>query len=360
MQKVIAKIHLGNIRRNAERFISWTGNPLCAVVKANAYGHGAEEVVNALEGIVDCFAVALIEEAMAIRTAVCGKDILIFTPPMDEEQAVAIAENGFVATVPDLWTAQLLVHVCEKWRLPMRVHLKINTGMNRYGMNVFMLGKVCKLLQGNPYLSVVGIYSHLYEYTYERAQEQKQLFLQSVNVCRRYFPRVMTHLGGTYGALLGGDFCGECINMVRVGIGLYGYYPDDIADIHAATYAALPLEKGMTLYGQIVTNRHSSYGGMGYGAAWQKEDIQTLGRISIGRFGYADGFLRQQRNGMHGGENNANNLCMDVCLRTGVRKRGERIPILTDAAKTAQIAGTITHEVLCAATRRAEFVYDMD
>ena len=145
MQKVIAKIHLGNIRSNAECFSALTKTRLCAVVKANAYGHGAEEVVNALSGVADFFAVALIEEGLSIRSVSCGKQILVFTPPTDEEEAYALAVNGFVASVPDLWTARLLVRVCQKYRLPLHVHLKVNTGMNRYGMNGSMLGKVCKL-----------------------------------------------------------------------------------------------------------------------------------------------------------------------------------------------------------------------
>lgn len=355
MQKIIAKIHLGNIRRNAERFAVWTEKSVCAVVKANAYGHGAEEIVNALEGAVDCFAVALIEEAVTIRTAACGKKILIFTPPMDEEQVVTMAENGFIATVPDLRTAKLLAYVCEKRRLPLNVHLKINTGMNRYGMNVYTLGKVCKCLQGNPYISVTGIYSHLYEYTYERACEQRALFLQNVNVCRKYFPNVTAHLGGTYAALLGKEFC---MDMVRVGIGLYGYFPDGIQDVPEKAYKALPLEKGMTVYGQIIANRCVSFGGVGYGKAWEKDEIQSLQRISVYRFGYADGFLRQRHNGANGFENNVNHLCMDVCLRKGAGKHSDWIPILTDASETARITNTITHEVLCAVTRRAEFVYD--
>ena len=355
MQKVIAKIHLGNIRRNAEKFLTLTNKRLCAVVKANAYGHGAEEVVNALEGVVDCFAVALIDEAVAIRTAACGKDILIFTPPLNEEETLAIAANGFVATIPDLWTAKLVVEVCKQRRLPIRVHLKINTGMNRYGMNIYMLGKVCKLLLGNPFVCVEGIYSHLYEYTYERANEQRTLFLRNVAVCRRYFPDAMAHLGGTYGALLGRDFC---LDMTRVGIGIYGYLPDGISDVSAEAMSALSLEKGMTVYGQAVSNRRISYGGIGYGKALSANEITDFQKITVGRFGYADGFLRQKHNGMNGFENNANNLCMDVCLRKGVKKRGVWVPILTDAAETARLAGTITHEVLCAATRRAEFLYD--
>lgn len=355
VQKVIAKIHLGNINRNAEKFSAWTGARLCAVVKANAYGHGAEEIVNALERTADCFAVALIDEAIAIRTAACDKEILIFTPPMNEEETLAIAENRFSATLPDLWTAKLVASVCEKYRLPINVHLKINTGMNRYGMDIYTLGKVCKFLQGNPLVCVKGIYSHLYEYTYERAKAQRDLFLKNVAVCRRYFSGVTAHLGGTYGALLGKGFC---LDMARVGIGLYGYLPDGIADVPTETLSALSLQKGMTVYGQVMTNRRLSYGGVGYGKTLSDQERKGLKKITVGRFGYADGFLRQSDNGMNGFEKNANNLCMDVCIRKGAVKRGAWMPILTDAAKTARVTGSITHEVLCAATRRAEFIYD--
>ena len=205
MQKVRAKIYLKHIRHNAECFSALTGKRLCAVVKANAYGHGAEEVVNALSGVADCFAVALIEEGIAIRAATCGKDILVFTPPTEEEEAYVLAVNGFVASVPDLRTAKLLSSVCKKYRLPLKAHLKVNTGMNRYGMNPSMLGKVCKLLQGDPFVRVTGIYSHLCECSLVRAEKQLDLFLRMERICKRYFPAVISHLGATYGAMLGRD-----------------------------------------------------------------------------------------------------------------------------------------------------------
>ena len=73
MQKVRAEINLQHIRHNAEAFLDLTKTKLCAVVKANAYGHGAEAVTAALCGVADSFAVALLEEALAIRVAACGK-----------------------------------------------------------------------------------------------------------------------------------------------------------------------------------------------------------------------------------------------------------------------------------------------
>lgn len=324
-----------------------TEKPLCAVVKANAYGHGAEEVVNALSGVADCFAVALIEEGLAIRAAACGKEILVFTPPTDEGEAYELAANGFTASVPDLYTAKLISKVCQKYHLPLRVHLKVNTGMNRYGMNASMLGKVCKFFKADPFVRVQGIYSHLYDFSLENTEEQRDKFVKAVAVCKRYFSDVIAHLGATYGAILGKRYA---FDMVRIGIGLYGYLPDG----NAAMAENLTLKKGMTVYAKSIAKRKYSFGGAGYGTA----DVKKGQSLSTYRFGYADGFLRRKENGVNGWERNVNNLCMDVCIREKTTFRGEWIPILTDAEETAKQTGTISYEVLCAATRRAEFVYD--
>ena len=344
MQKVVAEIHLGNIRRNAELFKKITGAKLCAVVKANAYGHGAEEVAYALSDIADCFAVALVDEGLQIRSAACGKDILVFSPPITEEEAYTIAINGFIATVSDLWTARLIVGVCEKFTLPCRVHLKVNTGMNRYGMNGSMLGKVCRFLQSKPLVCVEGVYTHLYGTTREGAEKQRKLFCQMQSICKGYFPSVCSHISATFGATLGREFA---LDMVRVGLGLYGYTP---------TKTDLVLQKGMSVKGKILLTRRLSFGGVGYGEL----TAQKGEWISLARGGYADGFLRKKENGAFGYENNRNNLCMDVCLRKGRKNRGVWTPLLVDADKTAAATGTIPYEVLCAATRRAEIVYDYD
>lgn len=348
MQKVIAKIHLEHIRENAKLFSLQTGVKLCAVVKANAYGHGAEETVGALSGIADGFAVALIDEAKTIKTAACGKEILVFTPPLYSEEVVALAADGFTVTIPDFWTAKLVAWVCAERRLPINVHLKINTGMNRYGMDVRALGKTCKFLLGNPFVKVTGIYSHLCECERERAETQRRLFLQGERVCRRYFPNVVAHLSATYGASLGKEFA---FDMVRIGLGLYGYQP-------RGSERKLPLEKGMTVFARTMVNRKYTYGSAGYGKELTADEKTGLTRMSVCRVGYADGFLRKRENGMAQAEENLGTLCMDACVRKSDVQRGTLLPILTDAAETAFKTDTIPYEVLCAATRRAEFVYE--
>ena len=343
MQKVRAEVHLKRIRQNAQAFKNLTKTKLCAVVKADAYGHGSVEVASALVGVADCFAVALIDEGLSIRTAVCGKDILVLTPPLCKADAYTGIKNGFILTVSDLKTAKLITSVCREYNLSARVHLKVNTGMNRYGMLAPALGKTCKYLQAQPSVRVEGIYSHLYECNIERAQTQRRLFLRCKRVAERYFQNLTAHLSATYGALLGQDFA---LDMVRIGLGLYGYLPDGVEK-------NLPLKKGMTVYAPVAVSRRYTFGGAGYGIPQKKGE-----KLSVLRFGYADGFARTSKNGVCGYENNANNLCMDACIRVGEYKRGELYPIMTDADETAKVLDTIAYEVLCSISRRAERIYD--
>ena len=323
---------------------------LCAVVKADAYGHGAEEVTCALSGVADAFAVAILDEAVAIKMAACGKDILIFTPPLNETQALQAAQNGFILSVPDLWTAKLVAQTCERYAVSARVHLKVNTGMNRYGMGVSELGKCCKLFQNCPWVRVDGVYSHIYAETLQTADRQRVDFERAAGVCQRYFPKVTAHLSATYGATLGQAFA---FGMVRIGIGLYGYLPDG-----AERSRAPVLQKGMTVYASVAASRKYTRGGAGYG---ERAHIngQTK-RLSVLRAGYADGFLRKAQNGTVGAERNANNACMDVTVRADDRRRGDETVILDDADETAKLTDTISYEVLCAATRRAERIYDYE
>ncbi len=342
MQKVIAKINVNAIRKNAILWKERANAKLCAVVKANAYGHGAEEVACALSGVADCFAVALIEEGIALRAAACGADILVLTPPTDEEERYALAAGGFLATVPDIDVAKSFLAVCRRRRVVGRVHLKVNTGMNRYGMDERSLRAVCALFRDEPFIKVEGIYSHLYATNREISERQRRRFIGFLEIASGYFSNLIAHLSATYGCLLGEEFS---FDMVRVGLGLYGYSP---------VPTDLALERAMSVWAKTVAARTYEFGGAGYGeVALQKGTPLTLLRV-----GYADGFLRQRENGVWGAENNANSLCMDGCIRVGEGKVGEWSPVLLDAEKTARAANTIPYEVLCAATRRATFIYE--
>jgi alanine racemase len=261
---------------------------------------------------------------------------------------------GFTAVIDSLKTARLLAGVCAKYQRPLNVRLKVNTGMNRYGMNVQALGKTCKFLQSNPFLKVLAIDSHLCECTIVRAEKQRRCFEGMLAVCKRYFPTINAYLGATYGALLGEKYH---YDGVRIGLGLYGYLPceaNEKTGISVTTVEKLALRKSMQIYAKAVGNRSYQFGSVGYG----EELHQSPKRLTVYRVGYADGFLRKRENGVEGWQNNAGVLCMDACIRDGTQPRGRYIPIMTDAESVAKITDTATYEVLCAATRRAEFIYD--
>jgi alanine racemase len=175
------------------------------------------------------------------------------------------------------------------------------------------------------------------------------------NIAERYYPDLLCHLASTYGGLYGEEFA---FDMVRVGIGLYGYFPDG-TDERLRTN--ISLRRAMQVYAPAVESRRFSFGGVGYGELGDEERRALTGKpMTVYRVGYADGFLWKTGNGMRGEEQNLGHLCMDCCIRKGAAKMGDLIPVLTDAADTAQKSGTIVYEVLCAATRRAELDYEYE
>ncbi|MBQ7879303.1 MAG: alanine racemase [Clostridia bacterium] len=350
MQRTVAKINLKAVEENARAFKSRT-KKLCAVVKADAYGHGAAEAALALSGVADMFAVAIVEEAIELETAACGKEILILTPPTDDAEAAAIVEKGFSACVPDFQTAERLVNVAKRKKKIARVHLKINTGMNRYGGDRYALNEICKRFSSERYASVNGVFSHLYTEDLETCERQRKAFLAACNVVKTYYPNALRHLSATYGATLGERYA---FDAIRVGLGLYGYLPNGL---NAETFG---LKKAMRVYAKVSAISEYKGGGAGYGVLTATTEKALQGkRLATLRFGYADGFLRKRENGTVGAEYAVNNLCMDACLRVNAEqlKRGDLVPVMTDASATAKATGTIPYEVLCAATRRAEMVY---
>ena len=98
-----AEINLDTLKNNICEIKKIAKNKeIIAVVKANAYGHGGAEVASALSNQASMFAVALLEEGIELRYASCNKDILVFTPPLDEEETYLFCLHELITTIPDL------------------------------------------------------------------------------------------------------------------------------------------------------------------------------------------------------------------------------------------------------------------
>lgn len=350
MQKIVAEISLRKIEENAWYWKRRTGAKLCAVLKDDAYGHGAAETARALEEAADCFAVANAFEAAAL-SAVTDKDVLVLTPPASVSEAEEIFLCGGIACADGEESAADIVKAANALKKAngkslalkkARVHLKTNTGMNRYGCDGEELLRACRLLKGESGVRVEGIYSHLAGVkNFENAERQRRLFLQQCAAAKEYFPDLIRHLSATAGACAGKEYY---FDMVRIGIGLYGYLPDGVTE-------NIPVEPAMRVYAEAVRCRRYDFGVLGYGD--RKEAKKTIHVIGAG---YGSGFFRREENGMAGGKNSGA-PCMDATIRYGKRRRGDRVCVLDDADDAAKEAGTISYEVLCAVGKNAERIY---
>lgn len=322
MQKTLAVVNLNNLKHNARLVKKILGSrTFYAVVKADGYGHGGARVALAIEHIVDGFCVSITDEGAALRLAGISKPVLVLTPPLGHDDVLRAKFYNLTLTVNSESTAKL-VGDCP-------CHIKVNTGMNRLGCTLSELPHVLKALKKSQ---IEGVYSHLYSPSNPVASgRQLQLFNRAEELVKGVNPNTCAHLAASGGLLSGKKYLKD---GARVGILLYGYTPEGFsADVK-------PVLKVFARRTQVTK---FIGGGAGYSAA-----TKNYGSLSTYRLGYADGFARTVPLGV-------NNLCMDAFLRDG----GKKIePVLQNAADYARQCGTISYEVLCAATRRAEIIYE--
>lgn len=213
MQKTLSVINLCNIRANALKIRAKIGGrKLFAVVKADAYGHGAEEVARALEDVCDGFCVAVTEEGAALRIAGIGKPVLVLAPPLDGFDASRAEFYNLTVTVNSVKTA-LLASAC-------RCHIKVNTGMNRLGCSLNELPKILRTVDLDK---LDGVYSHLYAAQNAAAcRQQLEIFNRAEELVKARKSDICAHLSASGGILRGGNYLKD---GVRAGILLYGYAP---------------------------------------------------------------------------------------------------------------------------------------
>lgn len=336
MQNTLAVINLHTIINNALLVRKRAGVPLIAVVKDDAYGHGAERVALALEPHVHSFAVATVGEGAALRIAGVGKEILVLTPCLSGEEALACAAYGLTPTATSLAAMRLLIRAAKAYGFPLRAQMKINTGMNRYGFRPDRIKRACgEFLTANGALT--GVYSHFYAPETQAARErQYELFQSAAATTREFFPEAELHLSATGGILAGKKYN---FDAVRCGIALYGYLPHGFE-------GELPVKPAMKIYATAAQSGTFTGGGVCY-----KRADKNYGRLTALRLGYGDGFPRT------GGIGNIHELCMDAYVQGGVSSFGKRRLILSDAAEYAKQNGTIVYEALVNVTKKAEKIY---
>lgn len=271
-----AEISLSAIRHNAGVVREKVGRvpEFLAVVKANAYGHGAEEVSKGIADLVDAFGVANVEEALPL--ARFGRDILLLSPCLPGERAEAV-RNGFIATVSSAAEAEAFAKHGRT-----RLCFKVDTAMGRIGSwHEAALDELVKIA-GLPRVQVQSVSSHLPvpDEDEEFTREQLSLFGSMAPKFREIVPGAKVHVLNSAGVL---GFPEHAHDMVRPGLMLYG-------SASPSKYQNL-LRPALTWKARILLIREVGAGrSVSYGRTFKTERPMRLATLPVG---YADGFQRQ-------------------------------------------------------------------
>ena len=300
-QRVYAGIHLKNICHNVQWYIDHTGpdTKTMAVIKTDAYGHGAVMVAKALEQIgVDAFAVATVEEGVELREHGVNEPILILGhvfPDMlkeaiDHELTMAVFNEG---------NAVMLSIVAGTIGKTAHIHLKLDTGMGRIGFVPHEAGseerkEVLNTIEGifqMPNLSVDGIFTHFAKADWADKtfmEEQIALFKSTVaDLEARGLDLGIRHMCNSAAGLEKDD---DFFDMVRVGITVYGLWPSDEVDMEK-----IDLRPGMSLVSHVSNVKTVGPGfPVGYGSTYVTTKDRTV--IATVPVGYGDGYPRSLSN----------------------------------------------------------------
>lgn len=365
-----AEISLSALRenyRNIKAHLSGDAR-LMAVVKADAYGHGAEACARALEAIgADGFGVALVEEGVALRRASIGRPILCLGGFWQGQAEEALA-NDLTPALFRLDQAEELQARARAMGRAARVHLKIDTGMGRLGVPVPELAAFARELKRFDRLHLEGLMTHFADADGEETaytERQIALFNEGLSILRGagFDPREL-HLGASAGLHAYPESHG---NLARAGASLYGL----TRDVLSRRLAPLDVRPVMSLHSRIVMVKTVPAGAtLGYGRTFTTTRESRIATLPIG---YADGWRRalsnQGRALLRGrfapivGRVSMDLTLLDVtgiedaALGDQVTLVGEQAGLRISAEEVAEQIGTISYEVVTGISARVPRIF---
>lgn len=369
-----AEINLDNLKHNflEIRKAAAPRARICAVVKADGYGHGALEVSRtAIECGASYLAVAFLDEALQLREHGIKTPILIlgFTP---EEQFDKIVEHDITQTVYNIKSARILSEEAKRKGKKAKIHIKLDTGMSRIGFQAepSSLDEITQLFAMEG-LEVEGMFTH-----FAKADEKDKTFTQNqfkkyVAIARALeeqgFKIPIKHVANSAAIM---ELPHTHLDMVRPGIILYGLYPSDEVD-----RTKIDLKPVMTLKTRVSHVKVLGPGrAISYGGTFITSRQSIIATLPVG---YADGYsrllsskasviIKGQRAPVVG------RVCMDQCMVDvtdvkGSVEPGEDVVLFGGAGENtvstdeiANIMGTINYEVVCGVSKRVPRVYIKD
>lgn len=363
--RVYARIDLDAIEQNIDRVQRVVGESVAvyAVIKANAYGHGALQVAKALRNRVAGFGVATAEEALSLRDAGIKNSILILGYIFPDSSEALIMED-VALTVFDYDTAETLSRMAGRLNKTVKVHIKLDTGMGRIG---FLPGEASvetvKRIAALPHLEVEGLFSHFAcadETDKTSAHIQLQKFIAFADALQAAGVSIpMLHISNSAGIT---EMPDARFNMVRCGIATYGLYPSD-----EVNRSKLELVPAMSLHAKVTYVKTVPAGTpVSYGSTFVTDRETVIATVPIG---YADGYprslsgrgymmIRGQKAPVLG------RVCMDQCMVDvthipGVC-RGDEVIVMGEGVDTetvARLSDRLHYELICDIGVRVPRVY---
>ena len=354
-----AEVDLGAFRHNltvlSKRLPRSVG--LVAVLKADAYGHGAvplARAANVLQSRLWGFGVSSVEEGLELRQAGVTNRVLILGSVYPFENFGPVLDAGLTPTVASQASALALARWAKKKGRPATCHVKIDTGMGRIGMSPATARETLPSLKNNPWLRVEGVYTHLA--CADRAgatARQLTLFDQATGT----LPGILRHAANSGAALARPA---SRYDLVRPGLALYGEVP------WAGVPGAAELRPVLSWKTRVVFLKKVQAGTpLSYGWTWRARRASRIATLPVG---YGDGFRRELSNRgtvlVRGrtcpvvGRVTMDQVLVDVTGSPPVSV-GDEVVLLgaqgrqrVTAGSMADAAGTIPYEILCGISKR--------
>jgi alanine racemase len=336
-----------------------------AVLKANAYGHGLEAVARCLAPDVDAFGVALVEEGITLRRLGIENPILVMGG-IWTRQIPLFLEHGLTFTVPSVARLRDIEEAAAAGGRKARVHLKIDTGMERIGVHHYSAEGLLDAAARSAHVEVDGVYTHFANADapdLADARRQLERFHGALRFYeRRSLPVPARHAAGSAALLRMPE---SRLDVVRPGILLYGVYP------HADAPRIVDVRPALSWRSRVVYFKVVEAGSpVSYGSTWQSDHRVRLVTVPVG---YGDGYFRSLSNRasvvLRGGRHpQVGRVCMDqmmVNIEWGTAYNGDEVVLIGEqdgAAVTveelAEWAGTIPYEILTAINGRVPRLYE--
>ena len=344
------EINLKNIENNVKTIINRYDNYkyYFGVTKADSYGHNGIETVKAIiKGGCNYIAVATLDEALEIRKEINNIPILCLGI-IPIEYIEKCIQNEITITISNL---EYLEKLIEKTNSKLKIHIKINTGMNRLGVNnKSEFNEMYKLVKSSNF-ELEGIYTHIYNASNEELTLKQCGKFEEITSDINLNEIPIVHIGASDTTIMYSKM--PYVNGCRLGIAMYGLGECNQQDLLST----------FSLYSEVIQINEIENETLGYNGNYKANGKEKIAIIPIG---YADGIIRKNtgRNVYINDKEYkiVGNICMDMLFvkADDTVQVGDKVVLIRDINHIKEIANhldTITYEVLCSIGKRVPRVY---